>query len=293
MKKVTRVLSMIALVLAVFYLAENMLRPAVKQTSAPVVSGEQVEMIVLMYHSINSKPSKSGDFVITPQALESDLKYLSEQGYHTVVMADLISFVREGKALPEKPIMITFDDGYYNNYLNAYPLLKKYNMKAVISIIGIESDRFTENKDENENYSHLTWDKINEMMASGVIEFQNHSYNMHKPGNPRKGASKCVGESCEDYRYAFTEDAHHLQERFEEMTGYVPTTYTYPFGSVSAESYCPIVEEGFIATLDARSGIAKLEVSKDRSLYRIPRYNRPNGTSAQSIIQKATAKKKK
>ena len=72
--------------------------------------------------------------------------------------------MEQGTPLPEKPVMITFDDGYYNNYLNAFPLLQEFQMKAVISIIVSETDKYSELDENRENYSHLTWPQIQEMM---------------------------------------------------------------------------------------------------------------------------------
>ena len=71
--------------------------------------------------------------MLSPAQFESDLKYLKENGYHTVVVQDLIDYVEKGVPLPEKPVMLTFDDGYYNNYYYAFPLLEEYDAKIVIS----------------------------------------------------------------------------------------------------------------------------------------------------------------
>lgn len=245
-----------------------------------------IKLPVLMYHSINSREKKAGDYVITPAALRSDLEWLKANGYETVVVQDLIDYVEMGTPLPEKPVMITFDDGYYNNYLNAFPILQELQMKAVISIIISETDKYSQLDENKENYSHLTWDQIKEMMASGLVEFQSHSYNLHKNSKGgRKGIGKLRGESTEDYQHAIREDVERGQQRFVEMTGYAPTAFTYPFGAVSEESY-PVLEElGFRATLDAQGKVFQL--TRDPAcLKRIPRYNRPWGTPAEKIVKK-------
>lgn len=250
-----------------------------------------VEMVVLMYHSVMSKQSRAGDYIITPAAFEDDLKYIRSQGFTTVVMEDIIAYVKEGRPLPERPIMITFDDGYYNNYLNVYPLLQKYQMKAVISIIGAETDKYSERPEEkSESYSHITWDMIREMQESGLVEVQNHSYNLHKVSQKRKGSGKSGSESQEEYQAMLREDLGKLQDRFAQMTEVIPTTYAYPFGSVSKYSY-QVVEEMFEASLDAQGRLFCL--TRDEScLWRIPRYNRPWGTTAEKIIKKAYATSK-
>ncbi len=269
--------------------------PDIRAAVSPTGGGDMAEPIdipVLMYHSINSRESRTGDYVITPKAFRKDLEWLRDAGYQTVVVQDLLNYVEEGVPLPEKPVMITFDDGYYNNYLNAFPILKEMGMKAVISIIVSETDKYSELQEDRENYSHLTWEQIREMMDSGLIEFQNHSYGLHKNGKQaaRKGIGKKPGESTEAYQQAIREDVEKGQARFVEMTGYAPIAFTYPFGTVSEDSY-PVLEElGFRATLDAQGKLFRL-TGDPACLRRIPRYNRPWGKTAQQIIEKATKKK--
>lgn len=113
------VLAAVLLISAVWW-GSGRIIPAMRRLSV----SQEVRLPVLMYHGVHSDPKKAGDYVITPQALEEDLLYLQRQGCTTVVMSDLIAYVQQGAPLPEKPVMITFDDGYYNNYLNAYPLLQ-------------------------------------------------------------------------------------------------------------------------------------------------------------------------
>ena len=248
---------------------------------------EPVEMVVLMYHSINSKESHSNDYVITPQALEQDLKYLKDNGYTTITMTNVINFVENCIPLPEKPVMITFDDGYYNNYLHAFPLLQKYDSRAVLSIIGTETDKYSAIDENRENYSHVTWEQVREMHDSGLVEFQNHSYNMHKLDTPRRGSSINNGEDVATYQRLLKEDMTILQNKYLEHLDYTPTTYTYPFGRISEDSYDVVKEMGFHATLDVQQRIYKCVPGDKSTLFRIPRYNRTCHTTAQEIFQKA------
>ena len=101
---------------------------------------DTVRLPIIMYHSIQKNNKAKSKFIITPEEFEGDLKYIKDNGYTTIVMQDLIDFVYENKELPEKPIMLTFDDGYYNNYLYAFPLVKQYECKIILSPIGKQSD---------------------------------------------------------------------------------------------------------------------------------------------------------
>ena len=149
---------------------QRLARPVSAQDTA-------VPLPVAMYHSVTDQGESPGEYVISPSMLEKDLQWLSQHGYETVVVGDLVSHVENGTPLPEKPVMLTFDDGYYNNYRNAYPLLQKYGMQAVLSPVGTLVEQFTETDDpeEHEVWSYCTSGELQEMAASGVVEIQNHS----------------------------------------------------------------------------------------------------------------------
>ena len=242
-----------------------------------------------MYHGLLKEEKRQGQFIISPNLFEQDLRYLQENGYTTVVIADLIAYVQDGKPLPEKPVMLTFDDGYYNNYLYAFPLLKQYNCKMVLSPIGRYTDEYTQNKDTHANYAHCSWDAVREMMASGLVEFQNHSYNLHSIDSGRKGAKKKAVESLVDYRTLLVEDVMKMQTRMREETGYTPTAFVYPFGAVSSESLPILKELGFQATLICESHINAITRDPE-CLYGLGRYRRPAKTGSEAFFKKILPK---
>lgn len=128
-------------------------------------------------------------------------------------------------------------------------------MKAVISIVGIYTDKFTEADEANSVYGHLRWKDIKEMMQKGNIEFQNHTYDLHKIANGRKGIMKKKNESLETYESVISNDILKLQQEFEENTGYIPNTFTYPYGAISKESTEILKKLGFKATLSCKDGV--------------------------------------
>jgi hypothetical protein len=101
-------------------------------TSRTVSSQEKVRLPVIMYHSLLYDDSRQGKYELSPDVLESDMKYLAERGYHTVTPSDLAAYIR-GASLPDRPVMLTFDDGYLNNCKYLPPLLEKYGMRALVS----------------------------------------------------------------------------------------------------------------------------------------------------------------
>lgn len=248
-------------------------------------SDDYIEVPIIMYHSILKDPSRSNKYTVTPSVLEEDLKYIKDNGYTTVTISDLISYVYDDTPLPEKPIVLTFDDGHYNNYGYLFPLLEKYDMKAVISIVGSYTDKFTETDEANLNYSYLRWKDIKELMDTGRIEFQNHTYSLHSNTGKRNGTKKIKGETDEHYKNVLEEDILKLQQEFEENTNYTPQCFTYPFGGISNASLNMIKELGFKASLSCEQGINKL-TKNPNSLYLLKRYNRPSYISTYNFFQK-------
>ena len=102
----------------------------VPQTQAVSATEESIKLPIIMYHSISNDTKQQGEYVIAPQKLEDDLNELKKRGYTTITIQELIDYTENNKELPKKPIMLTFDDGYYNNYLYAYPLLKEQSTDA-------------------------------------------------------------------------------------------------------------------------------------------------------------------
>ena len=262
---------------------------AAVQADAEAKVEDRIDLPIIMYHGLLKEEKRQGQFIISPNLFEQDLRYLQENGYTTVVIADLIAYVQDGKPLPEKPVMLTFDDGYYNNYLYAFPLLKQYNCKMVLSPIGRYTDEYTQNKDTHANYAHCSWDAVREMMASGLVEFQNHSYNLHSIDSGRKGAKKKAVESLVDYRTLMVEDVMKMQTRMREETGYTPTAFVYPFGAVSSESLPILKELGFQATLICESHINAITRDPE-CLYGLGRYRRPAKTGSEAFFKKILPK---
>jgi len=149
---------------------------------------------VLMYHHVNP----AGNFInVSPEAFERQMRYLHDKGF-TAVCTDEFAGILSGKApAPRKPVMITFDDGWLDNWVFAFPVLKRYNIQAVIFLItsrvaqqGVrprsdqghadalpthrESTALMESGRGDEVM--LSWDEVAEMRESGLVEFHSHTH---------------------------------------------------------------------------------------------------------------------
>lgn len=95
---------------------------------------ETPRLPVLMYHKISGNGHKD-ELTVQSQALETQFNYMRQEGFTPILLSQLVDYVKRKKPLPENPVLITFDDGYRDNYLVMYPLLKKYGMKANIFLV--------------------------------------------------------------------------------------------------------------------------------------------------------------
>jgi peptidoglycan/xylan/chitin deacetylase (PgdA/CDA1 family) len=253
-----------------------------EQTSA--AAEESVYLPIIMYHSLLKDTSLQNDYTISPDLFESDLKYLADNGYTTVTISDIESYVYHNTPLPSKCIMLTFDDGYYNNYYYAYPLLKKYNSKAVISPIVSMTEKFTQTEDISATYGHISVSDIKEMVQSGLVEIQNHSYDLHRL-SPRTGAEQKDGESLADYTAFISEDLTKAQNYLTENAGVTPTCFVYPFGAKSESTPSLIKNLGFICTLTCTEEPNYITHDPE-SLFELGRYRRDSKEDMQALLKR-------
>ncbi len=253
-------------------------------TARAMAGAGGVDIPIVMYHSVLKDEKYHGKYVISPAEFENDLLYLKEHGYTTILMEDLINYTKGGE-LPEKPVLLTFDDGYYNNYLYAFELAKRYRIKFVISPIGRYADQYSETGETNAYYTHATWEQLREMTGSGLVEVQNHSYDMHGQKGGAQGAKQRPGETEDAYRERITADIGRAQEAFRANLGKAPSTFTYPFGAISRTTPEIIKEMGFSASLICREKISA--VTRDpESLYGLGRFLRESGISSREFFEK-------
>lgn len=247
-----------------------------------------IELPILMYHSVLK--SKNGVYIVSPSQLERDFKRLTENGYNAVTCKQVIDYVDGKGDLPKKPVLITFDDGHYNNMHYALPLLKKYNLKAVINVIGRFSAFSTESGDiDNPNYSHLTWDEIADLSNGEIIEIGNHTYNMHNY-NPRFGMSQKYNETDQQYVSAIQNDVGSLQKILFESTGKVCRVLAYPFGKYNDLSEKTLVGMGFRIMFTCNEGVSRITRGKPESLYRLKRINRSGLYDTETVMKKIAVK---
>ena len=166
---------------------------------------------VLNYHQIEEKDGNP--LTLWPDQFEAQMAYLADEGYTTITIDEMMDSIENGTPLPEKPVIITFDDGYADNYEYAYPILKKYGFKATIFLIYDFTNTYP---------GYLTWAQINEMKASGLIRFESHTMTH---------ANLAELTSIDELHHEIA-DSHDL---LSEKLGYDMQYIAYPGGRVNEE----------------------------------------------------------
>ena len=145
---------------------------------------------VIMYHTVGIPDKKwQLNFLTCPyEVFESQLKWMKKKEIHTISLQQLYDYMKEGISMPKNPVVLTFDDGYLDNWVFAYPLLKKYGFKGTIyvnpefvdpqSIIrkNLEDVWWGKVKiDELETVGYLSWEEMKKMEEAGAMDIQSHT----------------------------------------------------------------------------------------------------------------------
>ena len=186
---------------------------------------------VLNYHQINDRDHNA--LTLSTPEFEAQMQYLAENGYHPITPNELADHLENGAPLPEKPILLTFDDGYIDNYKNAYPILQKYGLKGSIFII-------TDYLNVYPNY--LTWEICQEMQDSGIIDIECHTMT-HVALSELSSAEELQHEAVDSKKAIES----HLNKKV--------TSIAYPCGAYNDEVQRVVREAGYRTAFTVNYGL--------------------------------------
>ena len=211
---------------------------------------------IMMYHMISKqlpKTKKSG-LRVSPEMFERHLKYFSDNNWSFIKMSELLEHDTQ-----EKVVAITFDDGYEDNYTEAFPLLKKYNACATLYLV---IDRHQNDWSAKKNPKHnkgdlakkskLSDEQVQEMVTSGIFELGGHTYS--HPFLPNL--------SAEDKKHETISSKSFLETKFNTNI----SSFAYPFGIYSSADVDIIKASNFISAVTTKEGVASSD-----SIYELKR----------------------
>lgn len=243
---------------------------------------------ILMYHHLSEDVTNSE--MVSPEQFEAQIRALAEAGYTGISFDELQAYVLRGEPLPEKPVVITFDDGYRSNYTLAYPILQKYGMKATIFAIGVS---FGKDHYKDTDYTitpHFGADEAAEMTAAGLISIQSHTYDMHQwppyetDSAVRENILQLPGESEESYVQALTEDFTRSRALLEGATGQPVDVLAYPAGQYSTLTQVTLQSLGVHVTLSTNPGVNTVVKGLPQTLYAMLRFAITEDISPEALL---------
>lgn len=206
----------------------------VAYTPAPIARTARVP--ILMYHHVGDLPPDADairkSLTVSPARFEEQMRFLAEQGYTTIHIVDLLNHFQTGAPLPEKPIILTFDDGYDDNYVNVFPTLKDFGFKGTFFVVGAPTDYGSP--------GYMRWEQILEMYENGM-EFGAHSLT-HRYN---------LGTTRPSTQDAEIKQAHKLM--VDHLPNWIPL-FSYPSGSYNQYSIDLLQELGYVAAVTTKQG---------------------------------------
>lgn len=202
---------------------------------------ESKPLPILMYHHLDEQGD--GNATVSVGGFRRQMELLKKEGYTPITCQQLVSFT-EGGTLPEKPVLITFDDGYASNYRLAFPILKEYGFPATIFVIGCTAGSDTYKETGHPILPHFGKEEAKEMLASGLITLQTHTYDMHQSlaleqADPiRKNILPFEWESEADYVATLTADHQKERALLAEWGVQEHWAIAYPGGET-----CPLTDQ--------------------------------------------------
>lgn len=208
--------------------------------AAVTVQEDSRTVMVLNYHKVVDEHMS----LSVPLAdFEQHMKWLQEYGYTSITPEDLYEFIVNGRELPEKPVLITFDDGYKDNYTNAYPIMKKYGFKGTIFVV-------TGFLGVYDNY--LTWEQAKELTDNG-FSIESHTHN-----------HKSMTEASDD---DISKELAKSRDTIKEKLGVEADFIAYPTGTYNLHIAELVKEAGYKGAFTIKYDNA----SRDSNVYAIER----------------------
>ena len=239
------IILLLLLLSAPFFAAEP------KAASAPGVdSAGGAKVIVLNYHKIDYQ---NISLSVLPEDFDRQMAYLVEHGFHTITPQELYAALAEGAELPENPVLITFDDGYEDNYKYAYPILKKHGLKATIFVITDFLDKSLP--------GYLSWGQAAEMEAGGLVTIESHTVT--------HGSLTELDDDA--IRRELEQSKHEIEERLGKQVEFI----AYPTGAYNLHIASLVKEAGYKGAFTVRYGNAD-RVSNLYAIERVPVFHTEN-----------------
>lgn len=247
-------------------------------------AGDVRRLPVIMYGDIG------GEGNVSAEELYEQLTTLLENGYTPVSFAEVTAFVQGVGNLPERPVIVAFGDGYMSMYSQAYPILCKTGVKATVFVIGVSVGQKEYRGSGIQITPHFSYAAAAEMVISGLVSVESHSYDMHAPEQysgdypGRRSMKRQENESEYEYTATLTADNDLITADFMRYLGYTPSVIAYPGGEYGDDTEKTMRSLGYLASVSDTEGTNIIAAGAEETLYGLYVHTVTAGETVQSFM---------
>ncbi|MBN7769748.1 poly-beta-1,6-N-acetyl-D-glucosamine N-deacetylase PgaB [Marinobacter daepoensis] len=249
--------------------------PGDRPQSASEMPWPEGGVMGLAYHDVQDQNPDNTFMTVRTANLIDQLALLRENGYQPVSVDQILAARNGGPALPDKAVLLSFDDGFSSFHTRVLPILRAYQWPAVLAPVGSWLDTPA---DQPVDFGGLAVNRLHfadeaqlrEIAESGLVELGAHTYNLHfgalanPQGNLQPAASSRLFsdeqgyESEEEYRARLTQDIVGITDRLTRITGQAPRVWVWPYGSASGTALELVGQHGYELALTLESGLSTM-----------------------------------
>ncbi len=252
-------------------------------------SGPGRRLPVLMYHHFSDEPGPGT--MVSSGRFREQMAALKDAGFQTVTLPQVRDHVLHGASLPEKPVLITMDDGYASNLTIAAPVLEELGFCATVFMIGCYEGEVLDYRSGNYIWEErFSYEQALPWVEKGVLDLQSHTFDMHRLIDEgiglRDGMLREEGETDEEYAAAIREDLRQFRARRE---GRAPTEFmalSFPYGYWTHELDGLLGQEGIDFTFTTISCSNRLYIGQPDCLRVLGRFNVEENCTGAKLVRR-------
>ncbi len=235
--------------------------------NAAAVSMKPGKFLVLCYHAVPVRPSPDDSENISQSQFTEQIEYLKTHGYRPVSFDNILMAHEGKKELPEKPVLLTFDDAYISYYEFVLPILEKLGYPSVLAVVG----KFIDNPPNGLSEPLMNWEQIKKVSSHKLVEVVSHTYDLHKAiqYNPHGNVGSAVSvrafnpltknyETEDEYRTRIKADFISQNDLFKKQLGFTPRAVVWPYGRYNSINLEIAKEVGILAAFTIEEGFAHI-----------------------------------
>jgi biofilm PGA synthesis lipoprotein PgaB len=246
----------------------------------PVAPAEQAwkpdQFLALAYHDVEDDDPDQGFLSVRTDRLVDQLAWLRANGYQAVSVDQILAARQGGQPLPERAVLLSFDDGYRSFYTRVLPILKAYGWPALLAPVGVWMDTpadkpvdFGGSPEARDRF--LTWDQIREISRSGLVEIAAHTDGSHYGAlaNPQGNTEPAAAiraydaqtrqyETEAQFNARMGRDVAAITEKIRRVTGHAPRVWVWPYGAEGGSTLRIAGEHGYQLALTLEDGAGRL-----------------------------------